>query len=785
MGTSERATGRRVAGTTSLLAIALLLGFGAPAAAQAPPAATLPLVESVAVAPLPGSGLRRDQLPGNPRSLSAADLAREGRPSLTDALERLSASVTRNDTQANPFQPDVQYRGFTASPLLGTPQGLAVYQNGVRINEAFGDTVNWDLIPEVAIRGVDLLGSSPLFGLNAIGGALALRMRTGFDFQGGEFDLSGGSFGRRGLSIQAGRQVGNVAGYLALEGLDEDGWRRASPSRVRRLYGDLGFRGERATLNLSLGAGDNRLQGNGPAPVELLARDRRAVFTFPDVTRNRLLTLQARGSYAITDTLSLEATAYIRSFRQRTLNADLAEAEDCGPGDLAGQLCTDGGAPFTTRGGGSIAEDRLGGAPPGLRNRTGTSSLGTGGTAQLVASPTVLGLPARLILGTSYDQADTEFEGSSEFGAVTPGRGVAGFGLIVDQPAGGIAPVRLRTSNAYWGVYGSGTLDLTPRLSAMLGGRFNLADITLRDQIGSALDGSHSFQRFNPMAGLTWRATDQVTAYANYAEANRTPTPAELACADPLFPCTLGAFFLSDPPLRQVVSRSWEAGLRGAFPGDRLGLGGRVTWNLGLFRTDLADDILLVQSDIQGRGFFRNAGDTRRQGIEAGLAWRGERLALSLDYALIDATFRTAEALPSPNHPDADASGAIQVTAGDRLPGIPRHRVRFDTEWRATEAWTLGSTVIFNSEQYLRGDESNQIKPIAGYAVVNLRTALRVAQGIELYGIVRNLFDQRYATFGTLYNLEAASALNLGLSDPRTVSPGLPRAVYGGLRIRF
>jgi hypothetical protein len=268
-------------------------------------------------------------------------------------LERSSASVTRNDAQGNPFQPDVQVRGFAASPLLGTPQGIAVYQNGVRINEAFGDTVNWDLIPDIAIRDLDVIGGNPLFGLNAIGGALALRMRTGFDFQGAEIDLSGGSYGRRALGLHAGKQVGNVAAYFAAEGLDDDGFRRFSPSRIRRLYGDLGFRGERATLNISIGHGSNALSGNGPAPVELLRQSRREVFTYPDQTRNRLLTLQARGTYALTDTLSLEATAYIREFRQRTTNGDLADVEGCEDGrtpacsaSTTGRRCSARAAPF-------------------------------------------------------------------------------------------------------------------------------------------------------------------------------------------------------------------------------------------------------------------------------------------------------------------------------------------------------------------------------------------------------------------------------------------------------
>jgi outer membrane receptor protein involved in Fe transport len=764
-------------------AIFIWLVIGSVSAQEAPPAITLPTVEAVGIAPLPAAGLPRDQIAGNPRSLSAADLSRDGYPDLTESLVRLSAGITLSDSQGNPLAPDLQYRGFTASPLVGTPQGMAVYQNGVRINEAFGDTVNWDLIPSIAIRSVDLIGSNPLFGLNAIGGALALRMKTGFDSPGARIDVSGGSFGRFMVGAEYGKQVGNAAAYLALEGLSEDGWRRASPSRLRRLYGDIGLRGERATLNLSIGAGSNALSGNGPTPVQLLSADRRNVFTYPDRTYNRMTTLQARGTYELAEAWSLEANAYVRSFRQRTLNADLTEAEGCDDDDLAGLLCFEDGQPLRTTSGGTVSTGLLGDAPPGAVNRTGTNTVGAGGSAQIVSREPILGRPTRVVFGVSYDHASTDFSGSAEFGTVTPDRTVAGGGLILDMPGSGIAPVGLKTTNAYWGVYASGTMELTPRLSATLGGRFNTARVELRDQIGTALNGDHDYSRFNPAAGLTWRALENVTAYVGYAEANRVPSPAELSCADPLLPCTLGAFFLSDPPLKQVVSRTVETGLRGTLPASWLG--GRTSWNIGLFHADLSDDILLVQSEVQGRGYFQNAGDTRRQGIEAGLAWRGERLALALDYAFVDATFRTAQRLPSPNHPDADADGAIPVERGNQIPGIPRHRLRLDAEWRATDSWRIGGTLIVNGEQYLRGDEANLLKPIAGYAVVNLRTSVTIAPGIEAYGLVRNLFDQRFSTFGTLYELEAAEALNLGLSDPRTVTPGLPRAFYGGLRFRF
>ncbi|NOG70257.1 TonB-dependent receptor [Roseicella sp. DB1501] len=765
------------------LAALLTMPGGVALAQGGAPVAELPTVEAVGTTPLTATGLPRDHVPSNPRSFSAADLSRDGPPDLVDNLVRLSAGIAVNDTQGSPIAPDVSYRGFTASPLIGTPQGLAVYQNGTRINEAFGDTVNWDLIPSVAIRNVELVGSSPLFGLNAVGGALNLRMKTGFDSPGGRVDISGGSFGRFGVAAEYGKQVGNVAAYLAIESLNESGWRNVSPSRAKRLYGDIGFRGERATLNLSIGAGSTAISGNGPTPVQILSTDRNAVFTYPDRTYNRMKMLQLRGTYELAENWSIEANAYVRSFRQRTLNADIGEFEGCDDDDLAGLLCFEDGPPITSRTGGTVGADILGGGVPGVVNRTGTNTTGAGGSAQIVSSEPIFGLPSRLVFGVSYDHADTDFYGNTELGVLSPTRTVGNLGVFVNSPDGGIADVGLNTTNNYWGVYGTGTIDILPRLSAMVGGRFNNAEIRLRDQIGTTLNGDHTYSRFNPTAGLTWRALDNVTAYVSYAEANRAPTPAELSCADPLIPCTLGAFFLADPPLKQVVSRTWETGVRGTLPA--AWIGGRTTWNIGVFRTDLSDDILLVQSEIQGRGYFQNAGDTRRQGVEAGIAWRSSRWALGLDYAFIDATFRTTQRIPSPNHPDAGADGAIPVERGDRIPGIPQHRVRFDAEWRATERWRLGGTLIFNSDQYLRGDEANLLKPLAGYAVVNLRTAVTLMPGIELYGIVRNLFDQRYSNFGTLYGLDAASALNMNLTDARTVVPGMPRAFYGGLRFTF
>ena len=130
-------------------------------------------------------------------TVNAADLDKSKSTDLTDYMNLNTPSVTINSAQNNPLQPDLHYRGFSASPLLGLSQGLVVYQNGARVNEPLGDSVNWDLVSDSAIEQVSLLaGGNPLFGLNALGGAISLDMKSGFTYQGREAEIQGGSWGR-------------------------------------------------------------------------------------------------------------------------------------------------------------------------------------------------------------------------------------------------------------------------------------------------------------------------------------------------------------------------------------------------------------------------------------------------------------------------------------------------------------------------------------------------------------------------------------------------------------
>jgi iron complex outermembrane recepter protein len=211
-----------------------------PAPATSRAAAAAPIAQT-ATATEPGV-VDLDKIPANVQMISATDFAPTKAPDLLQAMERALPGVALSDQTGNQFQLDLNYRGFIASPVVGTPQGLAVYQNGVRINEVFGDTINWDFIPQSAINRMTLVPSNPVYGLNAIGGALSLEMKNGFSYHGIEGDVTGGSFGRIGATAQAGGQKGSFSGYITADAIDDAGWRQESPSQLRRIFADLGAR---------------------------------------------------------------------------------------------------------------------------------------------------------------------------------------------------------------------------------------------------------------------------------------------------------------------------------------------------------------------------------------------------------------------------------------------------------------------------------------------------------------------------------------------------------------
>jgi iron complex outermembrane receptor protein len=781
----QRAAGRAARGMVGATALLTLTARAqqAPTATPQAPVVTIPTINIVGASPLLGSGVDRDTVPAETNVLRRNDLTRGGTttPDAARSLNENVGGVNLDSASGNPYQPTLLFHGFAASPLQGTAQGLAVYVNGVRFNQAFGDTVNFDLLPNLAIDQMNLEGANPVFGLNALGGALNIQLKNGFTYQGGEISANGGSFGTYGGDFQYGKQSGNTAVYVAASGMHQGGWRDGQSSDLENFYGDVGWRGNTGELHFNTLLANSRLNGPGTSPVELLAADPAAQFTGPNEITNKFMQVSLSGTVALTDTVSIQAAIYYNNFLQRVTNGNAAADTPCNDG--SGLLCSDSGY-STTKGGGTIPAF-LGASPfvySELDNQT-TNTNGYGASVQATDTQTVFGFNNHLVAGVSFDGSQTEFTGSSYIGAITPDtRQFAGPGVIVDEP-GTNQPVRVGISDTYYGAFIADTFNLTDRLALTASGRFNSAQINLNDQNGGDLTGNHTYQRFTPAAGVTYKLTPWLTAYAGYAEANRAPTPAELSCAGPNESCSLANFFVGDPNLKQVIAHTVEAGLRGTVP---ISQDDRLTYNLGLYRSSLDDDIAFVNSVTLNRAYFTNIGQTRRQGIDASLQYKTPRWSAYIAYTYTDATYQSGFVEAAGSNPAGDINGNITINPGSRMPGVPAHQGKLGLTYRVTDKWTVGAVAIAQSGQYLFGDEANLNPQLPGFVTINLSSSYQLTPHIQLFGSIENVTDTKYYTYGTfsptssVYLSQAPNATN-----PRAYSPAAPIGAFGGVRVTF
>jgi iron complex outermembrane receptor protein len=429
--------------------------------------------------------------------------------------------------------------------------------------------------------------------------------------------------------------------------------------------------------------------------------------------------------------------------------------------------------------------------PYGTLDRTQTDALTYGGSLQATSDAKVFGHGNHFTIGGSIDQGQIKFSGSSTLGYIYPDLSVAnntsisGTGQVLSTVGNiGYGPAELNAQNTYYGLYAIDTFDILPQLAATAGLRYNVAKIDMADQLGTSpdLNGNYTFERLNPVLGVAYTVLPGFTVYGGYSESNRAPTPLELGCANPSKPCLLEGFLVSDPPLDQVVSKTYEAGLRG----NAAVLGGRFNWKAGLFRVDSSNDIIQVASVIQGRGVFQNVDATRRQGLEAGLEFRSAQWLLYANYSYIDATYEFTGLLASPNNPAADEDGNIQVTPGKRIPGIPQHNFKAGVDVLVTPQWKIGADVIAVGSQYFVGDDANQNDKLPAYWFVNLHSSYQISKNVQVFALVNNVFNKTFATYGTYFDPQSVvNAIPVVLTDHRTITPAQPLAVYGGIRIKW
>jgi iron complex outermembrane receptor protein len=704
-------------------------------------------IDVIGTTPLPGLGTPLANVPANVQVFGARGLERQRPITLPDFLERNAAATSLNAAQGNPFQPDLLYRGFVASPLLGLPQGLSVFQDGVRLNEPFGEVVNWDLIPQSAIASVQLMpGSAAVFGPNTLGGALAIYTKSGSQFPGGALQAYGGSFGRAAVEFEQGGSSGAWDWFATAHGLHDQGWAEHNPSRIGQLFAKVGYQTDRSDLDVSVTLADNTLSGMQTVPRSF--EDMRQPYTYPDTNTNRLGLLSLKGSAFLADAWLLGATAYLRSYRNGTMASNASD---------------------------DFASDAT--APEAINDRSTLDQKGGGAGLQLTHSWRRAARANHFVVGASVDSGRARYSRFEQPASFTSDRGTFGTGDYALQ-------TDADTRTDHYAVFVTDTYEPNAQWAITGTLRHNSTRLRIGDRSGEdpELAGRHRWQRASPALGATWHPMRAFTAYGSYTESIRMPTAIELTCADPGAPCRLPNAFLTDPPLSPVVARTAEFGTRGRFDADG-------SWSLALFRTDLDDDIQFVSSGGgTTAGYFRNVGRTRREGIEAALSNRWGPFSLDARASFLNATFRAPFTATSPANSTADDNGQIAVRPGDRIPGIAQRSVKLRLDYEGKSA-SAGVVVLAQGATHARGDENNAdaYGRVPGYAVVNLDARWRIAASTEIFVRVDNALDKRYAGFGAL----GFNAFASGHFDPAhaVAEPfygyGVPRGAWAGARLTW
>jgi iron complex outermembrane receptor protein len=736
-----------------------------------------PTVEVIGTTPLPGIGLPIDQIPSNVQAVTESEIDVRQAINVTDFISRTLPSANVNDATGNPYQSELFYRGFIVSPLLGQPQGLSVYQDGVRLNEPFGDVVYWDLIPPNAIEAMDLIpGSNPVFGLNTLGGALSIRTKDGAAYPNTGVQVQGGSWGRWVIDAEHGGHTETKDYYISASYFEEDGWRDFSPSEVTQIFAKFGHKDALNAFSLGITYGDTDLTGNGVTPESMLEQRREQVFTVPDNTTKEMWMLNLTGSRVLDDRFQLGGNVYYRTNKIKTLNGDNNDDyEDC----------------FETLPTPAVDCTEL-----AVSNRTRTDEDGYGAALQL----SHVTLTNHVTVGVSADRGESEFSQTATGGVFDGKRGVV---ETEDEELEN----ELEGTTTTYSIYLTDTWSFTPRTHVTASARFNRTEVETRDQLGTALNGDHTFNSLNPAIGVAHSLERGMTLFGGWSQGSRAPSPIELGCSDPNNPCTLPNALQADPPLDQVISRTWELGARGR-------LFGSTDWVVSGFWTDNRDDILFISTGTSA-GYFDNVAETRRQGLELGLTGTVGKWGWKANYSYIRATFQSDACILSENNssrgqsPDCAADDEIRVESGDTLPGVPEHQVKFALDYRATERLTLGVDISAFSDQYARGNENNRHQagtftdPVSGdtrtflgsgkvsdYAVLNLTGRYRVARNWEVFARIDNVFDSDYETVAILAEnpFNAAGQYQLDPDDwsrETFFAPGAPRAAWVGVRFNI
>lgn len=741
--------------------------------------------------PLPGAGIDAAMLPYVVQAASDQDMRKAQATNLAGFLADNLAGVNVNEVQGSPYQVDITYHGFRASPTLGAAQGISVYLDGVRVNEPFGDIVSWDTLPESSLASMTLVpGANPLFGPNTLGGALSLTTKSGLTDPGRHVDLSWGSYGRRKLDLSYG--VSNADGwhaYLAGTHFDENGWRRDSPGQLGNLFLKVGRHTDANDWDLSAMHAASRLIGNGLLPGTridddggtapgLYQIDRRAVYTVPDLTRNHVTQLTVHGSHTFDQDTLLSGLAYTRHSARDTVNGDVNDdyedyVDDCGGGFAADGAPLDPGCDYTAAEGAEL--------PTGVYNTTRTRQQTQGVALNLSHH----GGAHRWVLGATFDRSQVTYQQFTRDGYLDGSRVIHPYPDAVSQFVTGVDGTA-RTASVF------ATDTWTMAADTFVTGALRWNRTVLDNALTTAQSGAQTpehltFAKLNPSLGIVHRIGSW-RVFADASQSNRAPTVIELGCADPEQPCTLPTGLQADPPLKQVVARSYDAGVDWTPAPDA-----RVS--LSLYRTNNRDDILFLRAPNTQQGYFDNFPRTRNQGADVSYRQVLGAFSLRASYSFLQATYQAHGTLLA-------GERSIDVRPGMRIAGLPRHTFKAGLDWQATSSFSLGADLVAASRTVAAGNEDGRVDDdepdlfanwsTAGYALVNLRASWRPRDHLEIYAHVDNVFDRRFESYAAVAeDILPDGKLIRPQVEPgegaatRYLAPGAPRLAGIGIRVDY
>ena len=777
--------------------------------------------------PLPSLGLPLNIIPANIQIATPKAINAQSGVTLADYMSNNLQSVSVTEMGGNPWQPEISFRGYSASPLLGMPQGMSTFVDGVRVNEPFGDITLWDKIPNFAIGGMQLVpGSNPMYGLNTLGGAIAIQTKSGRQAQGVGIEAEYGSWNRQRALVEYGgvSKDGSMDFYIGHQTTKEDGWRQFSPSHLNQTFAKTGWQSEKSKIDLSYIGTDNKLIGNGFTPEHMLSGDRDQIHTRPDWTNNYYHHLALNGSHWINNDVMLSGNTYWRKSNRHTKNGDLYESDmeaGLGEHDTYSRLhCAPGAGDDECELKGSVL------------NTSHTKQDNYGIAGQITFNQDFMGMKNQFIAGTGFDYSlirfrqnervnlSDETEGAVRFDAAAPGGSSAesstpvwdasreaildGAGSLPQTQTVGLTGKQWTAS-----LFATDTLSLNEKWHLNAGARYNHTKVDNNDILRGpysasnvrSLTATDDYKRLNPTIGITHTPTEKLSIFATYSESSRAPTSIEVGCSNPETGCLLPSAMADDPPLKQVVAKTYDFGTRGSLTDE-------VKWNASIYQAMNHQDIQFVRVDgSTSRGYYSNVGRTQRQGLDLGLSGQHERFRWSSSYSYIRATFDSDFNLLSGSNSSA-VDNVIEVKKGNRMPSIPEHQFKLRAQFDVTPKWSIGSNVVYFSDQYVMGNENNRhvantaaclnsgslrendaacgSGKIKDYTVVNLDSQYNFGGGWKAFAKAVNIFDHDYYIAGRLAEtmFDASGAYGEEIKS-RGVIPGAPRAAWIGMRYEF